>query len=165
MGLAIRVDAPLLLVSPDLFGRRMFLLFEGLHLERIHDVDHRVIEVDIIFQNLRYGRLLEYSLPRTFGLACPAIDTFIRMYIELVRELFLVRTGVLVDTIHRTNADTAGVDAIAAEAGNRPRHRESSSPIEKRTPLNYIGFAVQKSISPGAAFGCACYAEPPHDCI
>src|SRR5208282_989457 len=119
----VRINSPLLFVLRDLFRGGMLRLNEGLHLELIHDVHHSVVQVDIVFEQLGHRRLLEDRLPRALGLARAAIDAFVGMDVELIGKLLGVSTGVLVDAVHRADADTSGIDAIATKPCNRPRHR------------------------------------------
>src|SRR5208282_5230421 len=90
---------PFFLVLGDLLGRGVIDLLERHHLELILDFEQRVVERDVVLEDVGNGRLLENRLPRTFGLAGSAIDAFVG-----------------------THADASGVNAIAAKAGNRPRH-------------------------------------------
>src|SRR5207245_3927552 len=71
----------------------------------------------------RSGRhALDYCLPRPFRCAGPAVDTRVRMEVELIRPLLPVGTRVLVDAIDRTHRHAPGVEAVATEAGDNVRH-------------------------------------------
>jgi len=84
--------------------------------------EHRVVERDVVLEDVGNSRLLENCLPRAFGLAGAAIDAFIGIDIELVGEFFLVGADVFINAIDRTHANASGVNAVAAKAGNRPGH-------------------------------------------
>src|SRR5579862_7240062 len=111
---AVGVDAPLFLVFGDLLGRGVIDLLEWHHLELILDLQHGVVERDVVLQKVGNGRLLEDGLPGTFWLACAAIDAFVGIDIELVGEFFLVVADVFVDAVDGAYADTSGVNAVTA---------------------------------------------------
>src|SRR5581483_2028070 len=118
---------PLALVRGDLFGRRMLLLDEGLDLKLVAELQRGVVERDVVLENLGHRGFLEDRLPRAFGLAGAAIDALVGVDVEHVRVVFLVLAHILVDAIHRADADASGVNAVDAQSGYRPRHCPSLS--------------------------------------
>ena len=110
----------------------MIGLHKCLHFELIFDLEHRVIERDIVLQNVGHCGLLEYSLPRALGLARTAVDAFVGIDIQLVGEFLFVGTDVFVDAIDRADANASGVKAIAAKTGDHPGH--GWQPLLKSSP-------------------------------
>src|SRR5262245_11240044 len=75
---------PLLLVRGDLLGTRLgFLLVRG-HLELITRLEHLVVQLRIVGEHSRDGRLLEDRLPGAFGFTGAAVDAFVRVNVELL---------------------------------------------------------------------------------
>ena len=126
-------------------------MLEGPDLELVSQFHGFVIEFDIVLENLRDGGLFEDRLPRAFGLASAAIDTFVGMDIEHVGKMLAVLADIFIDAVDRAYADTSGVDAINAKTGYGPWHRYESSP-EEFGGLNYIGQAAKKRQRPRLTF-------------
>src|SRR5262249_18507528 len=110
--------APLLLVLRDLLGGGVL----GLHLlldgELARLVDHGVVELRVLGEDVRHRDFLEDGLPWALGLAGAAVDALVGMDVELVRERRLVRARVLVDAVDGADGDAAGVEAIPAESSD-----------------------------------------------
>src|SRR6267154_4181764 len=119
---AVGIYAPLFFVFGYLVGGWMLDLFEGHYFELIFEIENRVVQRDVVLQDVGHRGLLENRLPWAFGLAGAAIDTFVGIDIELVGEFFLVGTDVFINAIHRANADASGVDAVDAKTGDSPGH-------------------------------------------
>ncbi len=84
--------------------------------------DFQAIQWIVVLEDLGNSRLLENRFPGTLGLAGSAINAFVGIDVELVGKFFLVGADVFIDAINGTHADASGVNAVAAKAGNRPRH-------------------------------------------
>ena len=118
---------PLDFIFGHLFGGGMFRGYEGLHFEYFSLIDSSMVQLDIVLENLRNGGFFENRLPRAFRFARAAVDAFVRMNIEHVREIFMIVADIFVNAIDRTDADASGIDAIDAEPGYRPWHKSKSS--------------------------------------
>jgi hypothetical protein len=111
----------------NLFGGGMFFGFEGLHFEHVSLIDGSMVQLDVVIENLRNGGFFENRLPRAFRFARAAVNAFIRMNVEHVREIFMIIADIFVNAIDRADADASGIDAIDAEPGYRPWHKSKSS--------------------------------------
>jgi len=81
-----------------------------------------MVEDDVVLENA--GNLVFFvnRLPRALPRASPAIDAFVRTDVKLIREIFLIFSDVLVDTIDGTDVDASFVEMVDAETSYRPSH-------------------------------------------
>jgi hypothetical protein len=105
----------------------MLLRLKGPHLEYFCLIDRSMVQLDIVLENLGNRWFFENRLPGAFRFAGAAVDTFVRMNIKHVGEIFVIIANIFINAIDRTDADTSGIDAIDAEPGYRPWHKSKSS--------------------------------------
>jgi len=114
--------APLLLVRGDLFRRGLGFLLMRADLELgcvLHDL---VVQGDIVGEDIRHRFFLEDRLPWASGLARSAVNTFIGVNVELVRERTGVGARISVDAVYGTDGYAIRVDTIPAKASDDPSH-------------------------------------------
>ena len=73
-----------------------------------------IVERRVIIENGRDRHLFKDRLPRAFRFARPAVNTFVGMDIELIRELRPIAPRIFVDAIDRTNCDASRIYTISA---------------------------------------------------
>jgi hypothetical protein len=156
---------PLNFIFGNLFGSGMFLGFEGFHLEYVSLIDSSMVQLDIVLENLRNGGFFENRLPRAFRFTRTAVDAFVRMNIEHIREIFVIVADIFVNAIDRADADASGIDAVDAKAGYRPGHKAlprfyKPQRWPKSIPDIYIGFTrIRKAIAKPPQGGTSTRAE------
>jgi hypothetical protein len=93
------------------------------YFEVICIVFHRVVKRGVLLKDIWDCHFLENSLPWAFRLACSAVNAFVRMNVQLIRELLAIIAGVFIDAVHRTYGDAARVDAVPAQPCDDICHR------------------------------------------
>jgi hypothetical protein len=123
--LSVGVEPPFNFIRCDLLRGWTGLILERPDSELVLQLDRLPIQLNIGFEHVRNCRFFINCLPRTLRLARPAIDTFVRIYVELVRKVHSVVTNIFVNAIDRTDADASGIETIDAEPGYYPRHNKA----------------------------------------
>ncbi len=110
----------------------MFLLLKDRHFELVRRLYGGMIQAYIIPEDFRDGGLLEDCLPWALRLARTAIDTLVRLDVELVGKLFPVVAYVLIDAVNRANTDASGIETVSAKTGYGPGHMFTSEAVVNR---------------------------------
>src|SRR5215468_6611177 len=125
-----RVRAPMLVLRPppltlvlfDFLGGGLGFLLVLAHFEVAHLRHDLVVQRGIVLENVRYSGFLEDGLPRALRLASAAIDAFVGMNIQLVRERRRVGTRIPINTVHGADRHTGRIDTIPAQPRNDVGH-------------------------------------------
>ena len=103
-------EAPLNLVLRNLLRRGLLLLDHLGHREVVLRIDELGVEVGVVTEDRRHLLVFEDGFPRALGLAYTAIDAFLGIDEELIREGRRVVAVVTVDTVNRADFDAGLVD-------------------------------------------------------